>query len=352
MKLIKALAHLKKRLGKVSLKILKDFLLTLFNLKGVMPMQNKLLCFITILWFSGCAIDKPIENIVSFQSVPTIISPLTHTGCAAYQVPVNQAIQGHDLDKLDNLLATLNKQSDCPSSYLDSVKRSMAHIAAALAGRSMAQAQLTEAEAWLKRAPTTVWSTQVVRGDIAAYHKQWPNAAHYFNQAIDLINDNQKMPAEPAPDKIEQVFQSALDAQLLAGEIVGPIRHRTRPKIRSIGVDDGYPMPVQFDFGGSKMSPKGKKSSQKLANYLKKQGATDIKLIGHTDTKGSHRVNDRISKQRSLAVKSYLRKLGVRVSIKTDGRGKREPLPSPRWKNLTQTEIDQRNRRVEFRINN
>ena len=100
------------------------------------------------------------------------------------------------------------------------------------------------------------------------------------------------------------------------------------------------------------MGPKGKKSTQKLADYLKRLRANDIKLIGHTDIKGSHRVNDRISKQRALAVKRYLRKWGVSARIDTEGKGKRKPLPLPRWKNLTKAEIDQRNRRVEFRIIN
>jgi outer membrane protein OmpA-like peptidoglycan-associated protein len=321
----------------------------LFLPKGVMQMTNKLIGLVVALGVSGCATDSPIDNIVHFPSPSPTMSTQSRTSCATHQ-PVNQAIQNHDLDRLDNLLATLNRQPDCPSSYLDGVKRNMAYIAAAQAGRSMEQAQLTEAEAWLKRAPTMVWSTQVLHGDLAAYRKQWRNAAQYFNQAIDLINDPHTTPEKPAQDKIDKVFQSALDAQLLAGEVVGLIRPRIRPKTRSVGVDSGYPMPVQFYFGGSKMGTKGKKSTKKLADYLKRQGANDIKLIGHTDTKGSHRVNDRISKQRALAVKNYLRKLGVNVRINTEGKGKRKPLPLPRWKNLTKAEIDQRNRRVEFRM--
>jgi outer membrane protein OmpA-like peptidoglycan-associated protein len=312
-------------------------------------MTNKLIGLVVALGVSGCATDSPIDNIVPSPS-PSTMSTQSHSSCAVHQSQVNQAIQSHDLDRLDNLLAELNSQPDCPSSYLDDVKRNMADIAAAQASRSMEQAQLSEAEAWLKRAPTKVWRTQFVHGDIAAYRKEWRNAAEYFNQAIDLINDPHTTPKKPAPAKIEKVFQSALDAQLLAGEVVGSIRPRIRPKTRSIGVDSGYPMPVQFYFGGSKMGTKGEESTKKLADYLKRQGANDIKLIGHTDTKGSHRINDRISKQRALAVKNYLRELGVNARINTEGKGKRKPLPLPRWKNLTKAEIDQRNRRVEFRM--
>jgi len=317
-------------------------------------MKNNLIYFLVmVLWFSGCATNSPIDNIVPFPSAPATMITLSRTGCAAHQASVNQAIQSHDLDRLENLLAKLNRQSDCPISYLDGVKRSMAQIAAAQAGNLLQNAKIAEAKTWLKRAPTMVWSTQVVRGDIAAYDKQWRDAAQYFNQAIDLINDPQTTPDKPEQAKIDKVFQSALDAQLLAGEMIGPIqeRQRTRPMTRSVGIKTGYPMPIQFMFGGNVLTPKGEKSAQKLADYIKLQRAAYVILTGHTDTKGNHCGNDKISKQRSSAVKSYLQELGIRVKIDADGRGKREPLPLPRWKNLTQAEIDQRNRRVEFTTN-
>ncbi len=301
-------------------------------------MKNNLtVFFVMVFWVSGCVTNSPTTS--------------THHSCTAHKSQVSQAIQNRDLDRLENLLAKLNRQSDCPNSYLDGVKRSMAQIAAAQARNLLQKGKVAEAETWLKRAPIKVWNTQVVHGDIAAYHKQWRNAAQYFNQAIDLINDSQKTPEKPAQAEIDNVLQSALDAQLLAGEVIGPIRLEKRPIIRSVGVDNGYPMPIQFKFGGNVLSPEGEKSTQKLAKHIKKQHATYVTLTGHTDAKGNHRVNDKISKQRSLAVKSYLQELGIRARINAKGRGKRQLLPlPPRWKNLTKTEIDQRNRRVEFTI--
>ncbi len=322
-------------------------------------MKNNLTYFfVMVFWVSGCATDSPIDKNIVFSPPATMMSTQSHrsrTGCTAHRSQVSQAIQNRDLDRLENLLATLNERSDCPNSYLNDVKRSMAQIAAAEAGNVLQKGEVAEAKKWLKRAPMKVWNTQVVRGDIAAHHKQWRNAAQYFNQAIDLINDPQTTTVKPTQAEIDNVFQSALDAQLLAGEVVGPIRKRRTPihlmTTRSVNIKIGYPMPIQFNFGGNVLSPEGEKSTQKLADYIKKQRATYVTLTGHTDTKGTHRANDKISKQRSETVKSHLRKLGVNAKIHTDGKGKRKPLPLPRWKNLTKAEIDQRNRRVEFTMN-
>ncbi len=97
-------------------------------------MKNNLMYFfVMVFWVSGCATDSPIDkNIVSSPSAKaTMMSTQSRTGCTVHQSQVSQAIQNSDLDRLENLLATLNRQSDCPISYLDGVKRSMAQIAAA-----------------------------------------------------------------------------------------------------------------------------------------------------------------------------------------------------------------------------
>ncbi len=84
-------------------------------------------------------------------------------------------MQAHDLETLETLLVTLNKQPDCPISYLDAVKRSMAQIAAAQADELTQQGQLALAKTWLKRAPTMVWGTQAVNAiKLRAYTQVCP----------------------------------------------------------------------------------------------------------------------------------------------------------------------------------
>jgi hypothetical protein len=131
------------------------------------------------------------------------------TACADYELPMNQAVQAYDLDSLEKLLVTLNKQSDCPNTYLESIKRSMAQIAAAKADSLTQQKQLDDAEMWLKRAPVILWVTQVIRGDIAAHRQQWYTASQFYQQALDLINSPETTP--PPEAVVEKIHHLASD---------------------------------------------------------------------------------------------------------------------------------------------
>jgi outer membrane protein OmpA-like peptidoglycan-associated protein len=273
--------------------------------------------------------------------------------CAFYQSSVNQAMQAKNLDTLEELLVTLNMQPDCRVAYLEWIKRRMAQIAATRADRLVQQGELVVAETWLKRAPTIVWVTQVIHGDIAARRRQWQTASSFYNQALDLITDTEVTPQAPTQAVIEKVYQLASEAQVLAnnlevtvsrsGETSGMMRSSMRGFIPVTRI-----VPIRFKYGKMALSRQGKKSARRLARYLKRRNWASVTLIGHTDSKGSHAVNDRISKKRAKAVKKQLRKLGVRTKIRVTGKGKRKPLRLANHAIYTQAEIDALNRRVEF----
>ena len=117
--------------------------------------------------------------------------------CAHYHTQMTQAVHSRDLNALEQLLPTLTRQPDCPLSYLDAGKRSMAQIVAVKADGLTQQNQLAEAEQLLKRAPTIVWNTQAVHGNIAALRRDWQKAAQLFNQTLDLMNNPQATPQAP-----------------------------------------------------------------------------------------------------------------------------------------------------------
>lgn len=66
----------------------------------------------------------------------------------------------------------------------------------------------------------------------------------------------------------------------------------------------------------------------KAVNFIKAAPGNDIKLVGHTDVKGTVDYNQGLSDRRAKAVAGYLKKKvpGVRI-VKTEGRGKAESLP-------------------------
>jgi outer membrane protein OmpA-like peptidoglycan-associated protein len=291
---------------------------------------------------------------ILYMGLPTV----SLAACADYESRVNQAARSQDFNTLKQLLPTLNRQSDCSLSYLDAVKRNMAQIAAAKADILTQRKKYAEAEELLRRAPTMVWNTQVVHGNIAAHGKNWQTAAQFFNQALDLIDDPQATPQAPTKDEIEKVYQLAQEAQLIAGGLgdtiddSGNVRGMMRGSVRGYGPKRRL-IPILFKSGG-RLSSKGKKSVRRLAKHLIKLGrrgrVTQVTLVGHSDRIGSRAACNRVSKRRAKVVKKRLQKAGVKMKIRTIGKGKREPIKLMNPWQLTPKQKDQLNRRVEFDI--
>jgi outer membrane protein OmpA-like peptidoglycan-associated protein len=282
-------------------------------------------------------------------------SSFSFADCMDEQAEVNIAVQSQNLDKLENLLAELENEN-CPETYLDWLKRSMAQIAAAKADSLTQQGKLEEAEEFIQRAPMTLWVTQVINGDIASRRKEWGDAAYFYNQAIDLISDPEATPKAPSKEQIKKVYHLASEAQLLTGQLDATISRSGKPsgvmrsKMRGFRPQKRL-IPILFKTGKSGLSKKGEKAAQQLIAYIKTQDFKKITLIGHTDSRGSMRINDRISKKRAKALKNYLRKAGIRIKIRTKGKGEREPLQLDNPAAYTQDEIDTLNRRVELATN-
>ena len=281
---------------------------------------------------------------------------LSFASCADHKTQVNIAVQAQNLDQLEGLLAKLQNQDNCSETYLEWLKRSMAQIAAAKADNLTQRNKLEEAEKFLQRAPMTLWVTQVVNGDIALRRKNWADAAYFYNQAIDLIADKSATPNAPAKEQIKRVYQLASEAQLLAGQLDATVSRSgkpsgiMRPKIRGFAPKKRL-IPILFKSGKSGLTEKGEQAAQQLIAYIKNQGLKKITLIGHTDSKGPMWLNDRISRKRARALRRYLRRAGIRIKIRTRGKGEREPLQLDNPAAYTQNEIDKLNRRVELTTN-
>lgn len=208
--------------------------------------------------------------------------------------------------------------------------------------------QLAEAERKLDKYAKT-WQIQAIRGDIAAHRKQWQKAALFFRESLDL---SKKAHQQPDYEEIKKIYVSFEDAQLLAGEAVGSLVPPPHDSARSFWVPPKMRVTVKFKTGGWKVSDitqKGKKAIKRIADYLNEYNVEKATLIGHTDEKGRAIRNQKLSEQRAESVAAFLQNVGIQTKIKTCGKGEDEPLrPLPRWKNLTQEQIYQRDRRVEL----
>lgn len=103
---------------------------------------------------------------------------------------------------------------------------------------------------------------------------------------------------------------------------------------------------ILFDFDKYELKDAAKTNVQSLASSLNKYPGTDIKIIGHTDSRGSEAYNMRLSERRADAVKDYAIAQGVpSYRLITLGKGYAESIGD----NATENGRAQ-NRRVEIVI--
>lgn len=103
---------------------------------------------------------------------------------------------------------------------------------------------------------------------------------------------------------------------------------------------------VYFDFGKFTLRPESFKQLDELVNYMKWRETEKIEIAGHTDNIGNAIENQKLSEQRSEAIRQYLIKKGVGVArVTAKGYGSTQPVAD----NSTY-EGRQLNRRTEVKI--
>ncbi len=101
---------------------------------------------------------------------------------------------------------------------------------------------------------------------------------------------------------------------------------------------------ASFDFDRYALKPEFKPTLNKVADVLYQDPNLRIRVVGHTDSKGSDEYNQRLSERRAQATADYLISQGVAASqVQVEGRGESEP----RADNAT-AEGRSQNRRVEI----
>jgi outer membrane protein OmpA-like peptidoglycan-associated protein len=83
---------------------------------------------------------------------------------------------------------------------------------------------------------------------------------------------------------------------------------------------------VYFPFDQSILTPDAQNVVQQAAQYAQQGNATQVVVVGHTDTSGSAAYNQRLSERRAKAVADALVGLGVNQSVlNVSWRGESEP---------------------------
>lgn len=163
-------------------------------------------------------------------------------------------------------------------------------------------------------------------------------------RAIDLAPPS----ARPAVDEIGRIVALAYQHQALSPTPV-PRRATFARTARQINVER-TPVPLQFVYDSDRLTEAGLAQARNLLGLLREEGMPPIRLVGHTDPKGSHEYNDKLSERRAVAIRDFLAAAGYPADrIDTEGRGKRDidKLRIVDRSEFTVDQIHQMLRRVE-----
>ena len=86
------------------------------------------------------------------------------------------------------------------------------------------------------------------------------------------------------------------------------------------------PSRIFFDLNSAKISKRGFGKLEKLRSQIVASGTKQIKIIGHTDERGSREYNIDLAMRRAVEVKRYLQAGGVTVPMELASMGEERPL--------------------------
>jgi outer membrane protein OmpA-like peptidoglycan-associated protein len=107
---------------------------------------------------------------------------------------------------------------------------------------------------------------------------------------------------------------------------------------------------ILFDFDKATLRPAATPVLERVAEVIRKYGKPTVRIEGHTDSKGSHEYNVKLSQRRADSVKDWLVKNGaIRGALVTKGFAETQPVaPNQNPDGSDNSEGRQKNRRVEI----
>jgi len=114
-------------------------------------------------------------------------------------------------------------------------------------------------------------------------------------------------------------------------------------------VPRAIPVPITFDYRKATFTDVGQDAARELLGALQEQKPSRIRLVGHTDVRGTVEFNVKLSRDRADAVASFLQQNGLAIPVETEGKGSHEPMHLSDTSGLSEEDIYALNRRVEWR---
>jgi outer membrane protein OmpA-like peptidoglycan-associated protein len=296
------------------------------------------------------------------------ILTLTHCSafadaCSSHVDAFNRAVEAAPDQAAQTRVEAIAGDPNC-SGYVIPAQRRLAALRLAKAQKLMAQGAPVDAYLPLvieAERPGVLWEAAATLAEIYFGQRQFAEAARGFDRAIEVVDNQTLTPHDPGRVAIEGLLQRGAAARLLAansksdkqGFVVTATRNGLlggifSPVVRGV-VPRAVPMPITFEYRSASLTSEGQQAASELARAIKEQQPQSIRLVGHTDVRGSYDYNKKLSVERAEAVAAFLKENNVDVPVKSEGVGPDEPLQLSDPRGLTEDDIFALNRRVEWR---
>ncbi len=182
------------------------------------------------------------------------------------------------------------------------------------------------------------WRTAAALGDAYFRLGERSKAFAWYEKALSFMisrpasktsaSEKQILLAKAGAAKSSDANERMSDSQWLQStrELDGKVGGMYAPGLlREVEVLS-VPLPVRFFTDETRFTPEGEAAVAELAQAVKEQQLTRLKLIGHADPRGSDQHNLDLSKRRVEAVRAEIARRGVKARIEIDWKGSRQPF--------------------------
>jgi outer membrane protein OmpA-like peptidoglycan-associated protein len=294
------------------------------------------------------------------------VGPALAADCKSLLEQFNHAIDTAQESEAQGLADKIAGSADC-GQYQTAAQLRLAALRLSAAQIMMARGRpVSEYERLLTAAETTevLWQASATLGEVRFGERRFGEAAEAYDRAIAIVKNETLTPDRPEKFEVEGLLTRSAQARLLAANVkmadgttqfvktardqrdgtLGGIYSRS---VRGI-VPQAVPVPITFEYAKTAFTPIGEQAVRELADALREQRPARIRLVGHTDIRGSDETNKKLSAARAEAVAAYLKEAGIATVIETAGVGSSEPVKLLDSAGLSQDDIYALNRRVEF----
>ncbi len=177
------------------------------------------------------------------------------------------------------------------------------------------------------------WRVAESLGDFYWKSRDVKSAYHWYEESLNFLKGHPNQ--HPGQKEIQALMTKTGSAKSdeRGVEVAKGEFFKTRAVDGTLGgiyvrqvVEVSVPLPVRFYYNEARFTPEGETAVRELAEAAKQQHLTSMKLVGHTDPKGSDAYNMELSRKRVEAVRDALRREGVSAHIDISWQGKRQPL--------------------------